>query len=166
MDILIFIVLIGYAVYRSQTKGKKQKKKYDTPYQAYPKGNAAQYKNQQQNQMYSQNTKRPQSNAKPQKTNKANNSVKAQSAYKNQQQYRQAEILNKAKLNVAVSDLDELKAADQLRHGYGKGITSEVDTESLMPKINDLIVMGYQGDMTFPRDFISEGVDMLNRIQG
>jgi hypothetical protein len=38
------------------------------------------------------------------------------------------------------------------------------DDCSLMDTVNDLIVMGYQPDLTFERDFIAEGMEMLDDI--
>lgn len=43
----------------------------------------------------------------------------------------------------------------------------ECDTgaeSDIIKKVNDLIVTGYSGDMHFDRDFIAEGVEMLNRF--
>lgn len=48
-----------------------------------------------------------------------------------------------------------------------KALSPECDTgeeSDIIKKVNDLIVTGYSGDMTFDRDFIAEGVDMLNRF--
>lgn len=39
----------------------------------------------------------------------------------------------------------------------------DFDAESdILKRVNDLIVMGYDGNMEFDRDFIAEGVEMLN----
>lgn len=39
----------------------------------------------------------------------------------------------------------------------------DFDTYHLIDEINDLIVKGYSGNLEFERDFIAEGVEMLNR---
>lgn len=39
----------------------------------------------------------------------------------------------------------------------------DFDTYHLIDEINDLIVKGYSGSLEFERDFIAEGVEMLNR---
>lgn len=36
------------------------------------------------------------------------------------------------------------------------------DASDIIKRVNDLIVMGYDGSMDFDRDFIAEGVEMLN----
>ena len=41
----------------------------------------------------------------------------------------------------------------------------EVPAEDLIQEINDLMVKGYDGELTFSRDFVAEGIEMLNRIQ-
>lgn len=41
----------------------------------------------------------------------------------------------------------------------------EPPDEDLIQEINDLMVKGYEGEMTFSRDFVAEGIEMLNRIQ-
>ena len=38
------------------------------------------------------------------------------------------------------------------------------EESDIIKRVNDLIVTGYSGDMNFERDFIAEGVDMLNRF--
>lgn len=47
----------------------------------------------------------------------------------------------------------------------GEPVTAESDTEDLMREVEDLMIMGYDGTLEFERDFVAEGVDMLNRIQ-
>lgn len=39
------------------------------------------------------------------------------------------------------------------------------DDCDIMQKLNDLMIMGYSGNLEFDRDFIAEGVDMLNSYQ-
>lgn len=40
--------------------------------------------------------------------------------------------------------------------------TENSDSDDLMKTVQDLIVKGYEPKMTFERDFISEGMDLLN----
>lgn len=44
------------------------------------------------------------------------------------------------------------------------GLTGDYDGD-VAKEIADIMVKGYSGDLDFDRDFISEGMDMLNRIQ-
>lgn len=34
-----------------------------------------------------------------------------------------------------------------------------------MEELNDLMIMGYQVNVSFHRDFVAEGVEMLNRFE-
>lgn len=45
--------------------------------------------------------------------------------------------------------------------GYSPECAVEGESD-ILKRVNDLIVMGYDGDMKFERDFIAEGVEMLN----
>lgn len=89
------------------------------------------------------------------------------------------DILSRAKTNVREEAADTFKqqahaevcaeyrshaevAADLTAH---KGHSPECDFEGesdLVKRVNDLIVMGYSGEMDFERDFVAEGVEMLN----
>ena len=53
-------------------------------------------------------------------------------------------------------------APDLVAHA-GHSPECDIEGESdIMKRVNDLIVMGYDGDLKFDRDFIAEGVEMLN----
>lgn len=45
------------------------------------------------------------------------------------------------------------------------GSVENVHTSELMRQVNDLILMGYQSDLPAARDFVSEGIEMLNRFE-
>ena len=44
----------------------------------------------------------------------------------------------------------------------GKGA---ILNRALMDQGNDLMIMGYQANLSFERDFVAEGVEMLNRFE-
>ena len=89
------------------------------------------------------------------------------------------DIVTRAKSNVAQNAADTFRqqahaqvcgeyrshaevAPDLHEHkGYSKECAFE-DESDLVKRVNDLIVMGYDGNMKFDRDFIAEGVEMLN----
>lgn len=103
------------------------------------------------------------------------------------------DILSRAKSNVREMDKDSLKqemleqsaggvyTADgvmkkaikkteepQLGVNNVCGYTGVVDINQesdILKQVNDLIVMGYSGDLSFERDFIAEGVEMLNSYE-
>lgn len=47
----------------------------------------------------------------------------------------------------------------------GIGMTATEEVSEAMREVNDLMIMGYQPQMTFARDFIGEGISMLNRYE-
>ena len=100
------------------------------------------------------------------------------------------DILSRAKQNVQENDEDVLKDADRMQHEATRGaaetpiltpsakvamqrvqpvgqqIGAGFDEDcDIMQKLNDLMIMGYSGNLEFDRDFIAEGVDMLNSYQ-
>lgn len=103
---------------------------------------------------------------------------------------RKVEILVIQIWNVQENDEDLLKEADRMQHEAARGAAdTPVLTPSgkvamqrvqpvgqqigagfdedcdIMQKLNDLMIMGYSGNLEFDRDFIAEGVDMLNSYQ-
>lgn len=90
-----------------------------------------------------------------------------------------SDILGRAKENVKEEAADKFKQqahADvcveyrshaktspdlQAHKGHSQECNFEVESD-IIKRVNDLIVMGYDGQMDFGRDFIAEGVEMLN----
>ena len=92
-----------------------------------------------------------------------------------------SDIVTRAKSNVKENEQDTFKqqahaqvcteyrghsdsAPDLADH---KGHSTECDMEGesdIIKRVNDLIVMGYSGEMKFERDFIAEGVEMINNF--
>ena len=79
-------------------------------------------------------------------------------------QPKQAEkdILKRAAENVNKNDVDELE--QQMMAGAHELVNAiDIDsTSELMHEVEDLMIMGYQANLPFERDFIAEGVAMLN----
>jgi len=92
-----------------------------------------------------------------------------------------SDILSRAKENVQEVEMDTMQqevhaevCRDYRENAYvtpdvdaHKVMSTECDTgeeSDIIKRVNDLIVTGYSGDMNFDRDFIAEGVDMLNRF--
>ena len=72
------------------------------------------------------------------------------------------DILKRATENVSENDGDELE--QQMMAGAHELVNAiDIDSASeLMHEVEDLMIMGYQGNLPFERDFIAEGVAMLN----
>ena len=82
-------------------------------------------------------------------------------------------IIERAKGNVEEDAVDELKVSDTALHQAAgaktmqeNAIAKDLEEDTLMDQVYDLMVTGYNGNMEFDRDFLAEAMDMLNRIQG
>lgn len=72
------------------------------------------------------------------------------------------DILKRAAENVSENDGDELE--QQMMAGAHELVNAiDIDsTSELMHEVENLMIMGYQANLPFERDFIAEGVAMLN----
>jgi len=81
----------------------------------------------------------------------------------------QGDILTKANAEVKKQHTDdhERVLGRQMKHvgeaGFGIDNSPE-GTAERMKKVKDLMITGYGGNIEFQRDFIAEGMDMLNKI--
>ena len=80
---------------------------------------------------------------------------------------RQQELKQSADSNVNENQTDELREQFYEKTGEPpKKVHGECEDEcSLMDQVNDLMIMGYQANLSFERDFVAEGVEMLNRFE-
>lgn len=85
----------------------------------------------------------------------------------------QNDIMSRAVANAQENDVDELQRSQSAPvvnessveiHNM-VGVVDITKTSELMNQINDLIVMGYQSELRFERDFVAEGIDMLNSYE-
>lgn len=53
-------------------------------------------------------------------------------------------------------------ASSVAQHKATSELCDTGEASDIIKKINDLMITGYSGDMNFDRDFVAEGVDMLN----
>ena len=92
-----------------------------------------------------------------------------------------SDILARAKENVQENEPDKMEqqmhaevcrdfranahaTTDVAEHKEVSVLCDSGEESDIIKRVNDLIVTGYSGDMQFDRDFIAEGVDMLNRF--
>lgn len=87
---------------------------------------------------------------------------------------QQGDILSRAAANVRETENDQLAQKMSVKHAGGPmtrdahdlvGAVDITETSELMQQVSDLMIMGYQADLTSHRDFIAEGVEMLNRYE-
>lgn len=85
-----------------------------------------------------------------------------------EQKYKgESSILQAARESTAEYDRDVLREEDKRYHGKVNDIYFCGNREEdLLGRVYDLMVTGYSGNLNFERDFLSEGMDMLNRIGG
>lgn len=99
---------------------------------------------------------------------RANRNVMEQEAEREKQEVKEqkvgmtreqqtAKAREQKKQQLIQQKLEQTKSAEQ--------VAAENDSEDLMREVEDLMIMGYDGTLEFERDFVAEGVDMLNRIQ-
>lgn len=84
---------------------------------------------------------------------------------KKYKQPTKSSILENAKENDAENDVDILKAADTRLHESSGALASHTEEYTdVLKQVYDLMIVGYSGNLHFERDFLSEGMDMINRI--
>lgn len=179
MDILIIIIII-IAVVKKSNKNKAK-----TPPKTVPvtvsemNQNAgrkqAQLRQQMEQQQRQKELKRrleqkygnPNAAARP----KTPAAARTTDAYKKGDVNSNDSILERAIGNVKEEEKDELKERDFKQHQAAKPTPSkpkmsEPEDDAFMDRVYDLMITGYSGNLEFDRDFIAEGIEMLNRIQG
>lgn len=168
MDALITLIIIGAIISKFvKAFGKNNEKKS--------------VKQTQPNQKRQPVQQRPQQNAYYYNNKQKATKERLQQKYGSQQKPAQkSDILAKAKGNVQEKAQDTIQQQMHAEVCRDYRDTSHVmpdvkvhkeqsaecdtgETSDIMKRVNDLIVTGYSGDMNFERDFIAEGVDMLNR---
>lgn len=84
-----------------------------------------------------------------------------------EKQQAKTDILCAANANVLVNQKDELRAEFREMSAENGSVLchDEVETSALMQQINDLMITGYRGTLSFERDFVSEGIEMLNSYE-
>lgn len=92
--------------------------------------------------------------------------VAAQGYVSQQSRTQQGDILSRANANVRENDADRLERSLMPVHNTVETMGMQGLMESdLMREINDLMIKGYQADLTFERDFVSEGIELLNSYE-
>lgn len=99
--------------------------------------------------------------------------------YGSQNIARKDDILSRAKENVRENEVDLLQqqmhaevcrdfrenehtALNVLHHKATAELCDTGEESDIIHKVNDLMITGYSGNLNFDRDFIAEGIDMIN----
>lgn len=82
-----------------------------------------------------------------------------------QQPARENTILSRAAANVQEEAVDELRFEQTENTAVESLGLATMENSPLMQQISDLMITGYTGELSFGRDFVAEGVEMLNRCE-
>lgn len=97
-----------------------------------------------------------------------------QQGYQQRTAQKTGDILSRATANVRENEQDQLEMELAVRHPGSVmtrdahdlvGAVDIAESSELMRQVNDLMIMGYQADLTFERDFVAEGIEMLNSYE-
>lgn len=82
-----------------------------------------------------------------------------------QQPEEENSILSRAAANVQEEAVDELRFEQMEETVVDSLDLALIESSPLMQQISDLMITGYTGELSFGRDFVAEGVEMLNRCE-
>lgn len=141
MKLVVVIITIVFAIIKASNSSKTNKKPIK-PSVGNPLNNV-----KPKEQMYDQ-----QKNQKPEQMYKPNARPTETKRYGGNS-------------GIPVPEKAAYKAPEQKVKKQEEHKQEEHKQEVLMNEIQDLMIKGYDGRLTYSRDFVSEGIDMLNRIQ-
>lgn len=157
---IVWLAIIGWVVYRVIVQQKKaQERRKNQPQMIYgniPYPNAGQKQQVQRQDLRQQDMQRmnPQT-----RTNTKEIYQKQQDIRRKQGEghhLHQQENAN-TQTPYGQQNTHTIKSAEQGTQAVYQGFEGD-----LMQQVCDLMIMGYQPDLSFQRDFVSEGVEMLN----
>lgn len=180
IGIIIWIAIIVYIVIKCTNNAKKkqqvkpnvprtqqvkpnvsrmQQVKPNVPQKHYPKGQLPQPKKTQQPQNNGAILQKAKENANQ---NFSNDTIKARGAAELDRIPNGEEIVkDKAKAQHHHREHEMHSHEAELRNQPG---LDDYDTYHLIDEVQDLIVKGYDGNLSFERDFLAEATDMLNAM--
>lgn len=82
-----------------------------------------------------------------------------------QQPAQENTILSRVAANVQEDAVDELRFEQTENIAVESLGLATMENSPLMQQISDLMITGYTGELSFGRDFVAEGVEMLNRCE-
>lgn len=148
--IVLIIAIIGIIVKAKSSDEKKKKQyTYQKPQQPRP------VQPQQPRPVQPQYTQQPRT-VQPQKPQR-----------ERYEQWKAAKQSTQGKTMDAMQQLKQKEQENSILERANLNLQEyEDDVESdMLSQVNDRIVMGYSGEMEFERDFIAEGIEMLNSFQ-
>lgn len=163
MDVIIWAIILG-AIFYINKKSKNTGSKNTQPNKPRP-----QQKPQPQMQQRAQQAQRPQMQQRVQP--QQSNPDIVQRAVKNNARFADDTTQKELETMHGHSEAQQRMAQEHSRNcqtlhtkaADGAKII-EAETQSMFGSVEDLIAMGYSGNLEFERDFLGEGLDMINNF--
>ena len=163
MDIIIWAIILG-AIFYINKKSKNTGSKNTQPNKPRP-----QQKPQPQMQQRAQQAQRPQMQQRVQP--QQSNPDIVQRAVKNNARFADDTTQKELETMHGHSEAQQRLAQEHSRNcqtlhtkaADGAKII-EAETQRMFGSVEDLIAMGYSGNLEFERDFLGEGLDMINNF--
>lgn len=160
MDVIIWAIILG-AVFYINKKSKSAGSKNTQPNKPRPQ--------QKQMQQRAQQPQRPQMQQRVQP--QQSNPDIVQRAVKNNARFADDTTQKELETMHGHSEAQQKMAQEHSRNcqtlhtkaADGAKII-EAETQSMFGSVEDLIAMGYSGNLEFERDFLGEGLDMINNF--
>ncbi len=94
-----------------------------------------------------------------------------QQVHEGRMEARNTTILQRAKANAEEDKVDVTLETMEAEHNHSERVSAAVHyhpedeiPENMLGNIEDLMIKGYDGNLCFERDFVSEGLDMISRF--
>jgi hypothetical protein len=158
MDVIIWAIILG-AIFYINKKSKNAGSKNTQPNKPRPQ--------QKQMQQRAQQPQRPQPQQRPQKSNPdiVQRAVKNNARFADDTTQKELEAMHghsEAQQRLAQEHSRNCQTLHTKAADGAKII--EAETQSMFGSVEDLIAMGYSGNLEFERDFLGEGLDMINNF--
>lgn len=158
MDVIIWAIILG-AIFYINKKSKNAGSKNTQPNKPRPQ--------QKQMQQRAQQPQRPQPQQRPQKSNPdiVQRAVKNNARFADDTTQKELETMHghsEAQQRLAQEHSRNCQTLHTKAADGAKII--EAETQSMFGSVEDLIAMGYSGNLEFERDFLGEGLDMINNF--
>lgn len=194
MDVIIWAIILGAVFYiNKKSKNAGGKNTQPNKPRPQPRPQVQQIWNSMQNTVQSgmnalnqtyQQKPQPQ---RPQMQQRAQQPQRPQMQQRVQQQQSNPDIVQRAVKNNARFAEDKTQKELETMHGHSEAQQRiaqehsrncqtlhskaadgakviEAETQSMFGSVEDLIAMGYSGNLEFERDFLGEGLDMINNF--
>ena len=172
MELIVIIVIIGYIIKALNAANEKEVRKnrvntQNTQWQTVAQENIAKAKQRAQQKATNLYEQMNMSELAP-KTEKKSAMQQVQDS---RMEASNTSILQRAKANADEDKVDVTLETMETEHNHSERVSAAIHhhpedilTDSMLGKIEDLMVKGFDGNLCFERDFVGEGLDMISRF--